>query len=101
MYHRPHQLFFLALSMGVLTGCASGGGMGTEYGTGGMEEGIHLGGWGDGYGDSSGRPVNDAGSDVLDNDPHYSPTYHNPDFKNDRGFAYDHPATTAKAPDEE
>ncbi len=101
MYKQPHKLFFLALSMTLMIGCAPGGGMGTEYGTGGMEEGVPMGGWGDGYGDSSGRSANGAGSDALDNDPHYTTTYHNKDFKNDRGFAYYHPAASTKAPAEE
>lgn len=57
---------------------------GTEYGSGGMELGTNLGGWGDGIGKA--QPQVPMGQGTLDNDPHAlsSSDYQNPDFVNPR-----------------
>ncbi len=99
----------LALSLTLLMGCVGyvpggggfmgygmggmgGGGMGTQYGTGGMDFGTQMGGWNDGYGNDWGHSTQTANA-PLDNDPHATLSYHNPDFINDRGYSYYHPAS--------
>jgi hypothetical protein len=67
------------------------GSIGTQYGTGGMEMGTNLGGWGDGLGDNWGHPTTPQGAGTLDNDPHQSSRYQNPDFQNSSDSHYYHP----------
>ena len=76
---------------GLGIGGMSGVGMGTEYGSGGMELGVHLGGWGDGYGGGWGHGQTPAGP--MDNDPHYTTSYQNPAFSSNQNAFY-HPATS-------
>lgn len=105
------KLSALSLLLTLLSGCVSyvpggggfmgygmggfgGGGMGTEYGTGGMDFGTQMGGWNDGYGNDWGHSTETSNA-PLDNDPHATMSYHNPDFHNDRGYSYYHPASSA------
>ena len=88
-------LTFLLLML--LTSCAGssgmgGGGMGTDWGSGGMEMGVHLGGWGDGYGGSWGHAPTTGVLSDLDNDPHAASTYRNPLFSPGAATGYYHPA---------
>ncbi len=53
--------------MGMGLGTTAGG-MGTEYGSGGMDMGLHLGGWGEG--DSWGHTPQSPLDKALDSDPH-------------------------------
>ena len=101
MHHllRLHFALPLFLLMTLLGGCesygypggigymgmGSGYGMDTGYGTGGMEMGLHMGGWSDGLGGTWGHDDNPSSADVLDNDPHYTSNYQ-------RGVDYYHPA---------
>jgi hypothetical protein len=78
--------------MGYGMGGFGGGGMGTQYGTGGMDFGTQMGGWNDGYGNDWGHSTQTPNA-PLDNDPHATMSYHNPDFINDRGYSYYHPAS--------
>ena len=80
--------------MGYGMGGFGSGGMGTQYGTGGMDFGTQMGGWNDGYGNDWGHSTQNANA-PLDNDPHATMSYHNPDFINDRGYSYYHPASDA------
>ncbi len=86
------------LASALLAGCSPGMVVGADYGTGGMLDGVHMGGWADGYGGSWGHAGSAAVASPLDNDPHYTASYHNPSFATGRGVAYYHPAAGDHGP---